>query len=210
MLYQLQGVITPAARKLEMTELGGDPGAVLDFDLRGPIVGELHQLDCALDIAEQLAQIGGAGQRGQVARTQIEHPLGRFFRLVVAAELDICIGEVSVDEDVVRNLCVERLRGTQSRSELVFSEQYPDARLARLEVAGLQLQRLVQGFVGPTIETRIGGLAGAPRQCGREHGVSARVLRLGVDQPPRRGDAALGGRGRVCNLRPRRRGKQQR
>ena len=92
----------------------------------------------------------------------------------------------------------------------MFPEQHPDARLARFQILRLQSERLADGLVGLAIEVRVGRFARAPRERSRERCVPAGALRFRFDDSLRLGDAALGRRAAIFDLRPCRRAEQQR
>ena len=79
------GRIGAAREQRQVRDLRQDPRAVLHLGVGGPAIGRVHQLDGALVIAEQLAQVRGAGQRRHVARPDVEHPLRRLLGLGIAA-----------------------------------------------------------------------------------------------------------------------------
>jgi hypothetical protein len=56
-------------------------------------VGHEHPLEGAVDVSEELAQIGAAGEPGDVSGTEIEEPLRRLLRFLVVAELGVGIGQ---------------------------------------------------------------------------------------------------------------------
>ncbi len=177
-----------------MRDLREDPRAVFDLGMRRSPVGGVHQLDGALVIAEQLAEVGGARQTRHVARPHVEHPLRRLLGLGVAAELRVAVDEEPVHEHVIRHRAVDLLRGVDGPLELVLPEQDPDLELSGLQVARLDLQRALGGCPRLPVERGIGRFPGAPGQPEREIVPQARPLRVLLERRAGGGDATLGRR----------------
>jgi hypothetical protein len=131
--------------------------------------------------AEELAQVGGAGQRRDVARAQIEHPLRRRLCVVVAAKLDVGVGQHAVDHQVVRHFRVERRRQRVRLGEAMLAEQRPRPHLQRLQVVGRQRERRLDRVVGLQVERRVRRLSRALRERQRQFVVAVEVLGVAPD-----------------------------
>src|SRR5687768_6921681 len=110
-----------------MTELSEEPDALLTLVWRCSLIRCRHELDRSLEVSEQFPEVRRTGERGDISRTEIEHPLACFFGFFVVAQLDMGVGEKSIHLDIIRNLFVEGARQLQCLRKLVLAQQHPDA-----------------------------------------------------------------------------------
>ena len=173
-----------------------EPGAVLRLLVRGGVVGGLHQVDGSGDVAVKLAQVRGAGEPGNIAGPQVEHPLHGLHGVGVVAEFRVGVGQVAVDGDVVRRALVESGGGFEGPGELVAAEQQPRLHLEALEVAGRDFERLAERLFGFGVVAHVGDFTRAPGIGHGEVVVVGVVVRVRGDQVLRFADADFSGAGR--------------
>ena len=185
-----------APRALEVRDVRQRPRSVFGLGGIHRVVGLQHQLRRPLDVAEELTQVGRARNAGDVAGTELEHPAHGFLGCFVVTELDARVRDEPVHDHVVGNLAIQLLGEHARDRELVQSQLGPDLELASLVVAGSELERLGERFLGIDVVVGVGGLASASREGECELVVVASLPRFALDGVERPLDLFLCRRGR--------------
>jgi len=149
-----------AGDEVEVRPLREQPGAVFEFLVRRGIVGHLHQLESAGEVAVQFAQIGGTGEASHAAGTKIEHPLSGSDGIRVS-QLGIGVGEIAVDGDVIGRGLVQILGDDQGFGEFVTAEEKPRFHFEAFVVVRRNGKGALEGLFGLAVPGDIGGFAGA-------------------------------------------------
>ena len=126
----------------------------------------------------QFAQIAGAGQRGYIARPQVEHPLrgvdGRF----VISQFDVGVDQVAIDGYVVGRFLIEPSGGFESLGELMPAELQPGLGFEGLIIAGRESEGLPQRFFSLGVVRDVGRFARAASVGHGKRVVVRRVIRV--------------------------------
>ena len=152
-----------AGHQLKVPDLAENPGAVFSFVGRRRLVRHVHQLKRAIQVAEEFAQICGAGYAWQVSWTEVEHPLRGFFGIVVVAKFDVCVGEEPVEHHVIRHFLVQLFGLFEGCAELVFAEQQPNRRSLAVEVVRRNFEGFFERVLGLVVVNNIRSFTGATR-----------------------------------------------
>ena len=140
MLEVLLGVGGFSHGQLKMRHLGLNPCGIFDLARRRGLQRHVHQFQRAVHISEDLAQIRGPGDSGEVSGTQVEHELGRFFCFVVVPQFSVGVSQEAVNHDIVRHSLAELESCFTSCRELVFPQQQPNLDSFSIEVVGRNLE----------------------------------------------------------------------
>ena len=161
-----------------MRYLRQQPRTVFGFLEGSGVVGHVHQVHGSGEIAVQFAQVCCARESGDIAWTDVEHPLRGFHGVVIVAQFRIRVGQVAIDCDVIGGTFVERGGGYQRLGELVAAEKQPGLHFQGFEIIRLDLEGAVQSLFGFRVERDIRSFAGAARVGHGESAVVGNVIWL--------------------------------
>ena len=147
LIDQLLRDFDPSCRHLEVSHLGQEPCGCLHFARRRLLVGLIQEIQCPIDVAVKLAKRRAFDKTRHVAGPKVQHPLRRFLRFVVIAQSDGRLSDISVREKVVRRFPVKGSGLLERLSILLPAEQDRHLNVLGLEVAGREMEALVDGLL---------------------------------------------------------------
>jgi hypothetical protein len=153
----------------------------------------LHDGDGAGQIAVQLAGVGHPGVAGLIG-PQVDHLLECRDRLVVAAELRVCVAEDTVARRLVLVAGDGPLAPVHGVLKLVAGQGERAQADQRVGVFGRQGQRLLQDALGARVVRRVTRFASALQVGQAEQGRAALVAAILAQALLQGADLAIGGR----------------